>query len=299
VASTHAGSKILVVEDSPVNQRVALGLLEKLGYAVDVVDNGREGLEMLDRGRYAAVLMDCLMPELDGYTATVELRRREAASGRRRTPVIALTASARDEDRQRCLESGMDDFLSKPIRGANLSAVLERWTGGPDGASHVPEPSGRAIRPEVCVPDGGPASALPAPLPSPALPAVTLNPAALGAILELEQLGRAGLFDEMLALFRQEGVARLAELRAALAKGDARVAQRLAHTMKGEALSWGANELASISEQIETDAGLGRLGTMASDLKELARLFDATVVALDGLRPSLGEADRAESVGAH
>src|SRR6187549_3767435 len=75
--------------------------------------------------------MDCLMPEMDGYEATMELRRREAASGRPLTPVIALTASARPEDRRRCLESGMDDFLSKPIRGASLEAVLDRWISRP------------------------------------------------------------------------------------------------------------------------------------------------------------------------
>jgi CheY-like chemotaxis protein len=272
-AEARRRRKLLVVEDSAVNQRVAVGLLDKLGFDAEIADNGLASLDMLDCGEYAAVLMDCLMPEMDGYTATQELRAREAATGRPRIPVIALTASARPEDRQRCLDSGMDDFLSKPIRGANLEAVLSRWVDGADQAESTP------IVVELATASGAPAELATNPL------AVTLDLAALRPIQELEGLGRSGLFDEMLELFRQEGSTRLEALRSALASGDADRVYRLAHAMKGEAMAWGATDLIAVSRSIEEQARDGRLSGLAGLLDQLARLFEATLAALDAQRP--------------
>jgi PAS domain S-box-containing protein len=116
---------VLVAEDSPVNQTVAVRTLERVGCQADVARSGREALAMLASRHYDAVLMDCQMPELDGYEATAELRRREGAG--QHTPVIAMTGDAMDGDRERCLEAGMDDYLSKPIERAALVAVLDRW----------------------------------------------------------------------------------------------------------------------------------------------------------------------------
>jgi len=116
---------VLVVEDSFTNQLVACGILESLGYSTDVAGNGLEALEALERSTFSAVLMDCQMPEMDGYDATREIRRREG--DRRHTPVIAMTASVTDGERQRCLDSGMDDYLSKPVHPRDVGATLERW----------------------------------------------------------------------------------------------------------------------------------------------------------------------------
>jgi signal transduction histidine kinase/ActR/RegA family two-component response regulator len=116
---------VLVAEDDEINQLVAVAMLAALGYEADVAGNGRVALEMAAAREYDAVLMDCQMPELDGYAATAELRRREA--GPRRTPIIALTAGARPEDRERCLAAGMDDHLAKPLTSAELGAALGRW----------------------------------------------------------------------------------------------------------------------------------------------------------------------------
>ncbi len=120
-----SGYRILIAEDNQVNQRVAARMLERLGHTADIAANGIEALDAMKKQRYDVVLMDCQMPELDGWEATREIRRREA-DGSSRTPVIALTANAMQGDREKCLECGMDDFVSKPIQLAQLEEILTR-----------------------------------------------------------------------------------------------------------------------------------------------------------------------------
>jgi two-component system, sensor histidine kinase len=120
------GPRILVVEDNAVNREVAAGMLENLGYQSEAAVNGLLALEAVAETTYAAVLMDCQMPVMDGLTATQEIRRREAASGGK-MPIIALTANAMEANRERCLAAGMDDFLPKPFTQVQLAAVLGRW----------------------------------------------------------------------------------------------------------------------------------------------------------------------------
>ncbi len=116
---------VLVAEDNPTNQAVAVRWLERLGFRAEVADDGEAALEALAGMRFAAVLMDCQMPRVDGYEATRELRRREGVE--RHTPVIAMTAHAMKGDRERCLEAGMDDYLAKPLRPETLRVTLDRW----------------------------------------------------------------------------------------------------------------------------------------------------------------------------
>ncbi len=118
-------ARLLVAEDNPVNQLVAVRMLASLGYTADVAATGAEAIRAVQRASYAAVLMDCQMPDLDGFEATREIRRLQ--DGATRTPVIAITASATQDDRDRCIEAGMDDYVSKPVRVEELRGVLTRW----------------------------------------------------------------------------------------------------------------------------------------------------------------------------
>ena len=118
--------RLLVTEDNATNQLVARAMLSQLGYRVDIAANGLEALAALERTSYAAVLMDCQMPEMDGYTATAAIRRSEIRSGHH-TPIIAVTAGAFEGDQQRCLAAGMDDYISKPIKLVELEDILNKW----------------------------------------------------------------------------------------------------------------------------------------------------------------------------
>lgn len=125
--------RILLAEDDPVNRLVALHQLRALGYQVTVAENGREVLAAFEQASFDAVLMDCQMPEIDGWEATREIRARELDGAR--LPIIAVTGHVLEGDRERCLAAGMDDYLAKPYREKTLAAVLERWVGGRSGYS--------------------------------------------------------------------------------------------------------------------------------------------------------------------
>jgi CheY-like chemotaxis protein len=120
-----AGDRVLVVEDNPVNQRLICSMLTKLGLAYDVADNGAEAVRAFRERAYSLVLMDCMMPEMDGYEATRAIRGMEPAGAH--ATIIAVTACALPEDRERCLEAGMDDYLTKPLTLGTLSETLESW----------------------------------------------------------------------------------------------------------------------------------------------------------------------------
>lgn len=133
-ATAPTPSRVLVVEDNPLNQKVAVRMLEKLGFSVDVAVNGHEAVEAVEARSYSLILMDCQMPEMDGYTATGIIRSRLHT---RRVPIIALTANAFPEDKARCLAVGMDDYIAKPLTLARLKTAVDRWLAPATGESAV------------------------------------------------------------------------------------------------------------------------------------------------------------------
>jgi signal transduction histidine kinase/DNA-binding response OmpR family regulator/HPt (histidine-containing phosphotransfer) domain-containing protein len=225
---------ILVVEDNAINQMVALGLLKVLGYRADGVGNGAEALEALSRIPYAAVLMDCQMPEMDGFTATAEIRRREGAE--RHTPIIALTASALVGEREKCLAAGMDDYITKPVIGAVLDRVLKRW---------LPSPPAPAERARVDASDGGGSGAA-------GVEAVLTRLRALGE-------GDSGFIAKFVRRFVEDAASQLVALEAAVAQEDCDEVRRIAHGLKGACSNFGAARMAELCAQLEARAREGSI----------------------------------------
>jgi len=125
--NAYAKLNVLVVEDNAVNQEVALGMLEKIGFNADVANNGQEGIETLETGKFDLVLMDCQMPVLDGYEATKAIREEEHENAQPRIPIIALTANAMIGDSEKCIAAGMDDYLAKPFEEHMLEEKIAFW----------------------------------------------------------------------------------------------------------------------------------------------------------------------------
>jgi two-component system sensor histidine kinase/response regulator len=241
------GPRLLLAEDSPINQQVALEMLRQLGYAADVAANGLEAVEAVSRIPYAAVLMDCQMPDMDGFAACAEIRRLEGTT--RHTPIIAVTANAMQGDRERCLAAGMDDYIPKPFRIDDLQTTLRRWTAQ------------AAAAPTVRLPDSD---------------AVTLRDGPIDETVLVAQFPRAGALGEIIALFLEEAPQRLTALREAIERGDTRALQRAAHTLKGEASILGAVEVQALCIELEKQAR--REGKEAlADVTPLVAQLDAAL----------------------
>ena len=257
--ATEARGHILVVEDNATNQMVAVGLLEALGYSADVAANGLEALEALDRAEYAAVLMDCQMPEMDGYTATRHIRQRPGGS---RIPVIAMTAGAIAGDRDRCIDAGMDDYVTKPVKPDELEAALGRWASVPRGAGN-----GGAARRDV--EEESPAGA--------AIDADRLD--------MLQRIGPAdgSLLAGLIDTFITQAPENLANVAAAVSAGDAASLHQAAHRLKGSAANMGVVGVAAICAKLEDLAHTGRLAQAPALVRDLEAECDRAVRHLSGL----------------
>jgi PAS domain S-box-containing protein len=231
--------RILLAEDNPVNQKVALRQLESLGYKADVVANGQEVLDLLQQVRYDLILMDCQMPVMDGYEATRRLRQQERRSGHR-TVVIAITANAMQEDRERCLQAGMDDYLSKPVLKEDLERVLNHWSQviAQSAAGSSNGSASKAASPSSPGRDRDPSSSTqPYPIDS--------------AYLDQVSGGDRGFQRELLQVFIQDCETQLPQLRQAIAGYDAERMRRVAHRLKGASSNVGANAFCQVVRELE------------------------------------------------
>jgi two-component system sensor histidine kinase/response regulator len=247
--------RVLVVEDNPLNQAVAVAILAKLGYHADVADNGREAVEAVTDAAYGAVLMDCQLPELDGYQATAEIRRREGSG--RHTPIIAMTAAALPGDRERCLAAGMDDYIPKPVLVPDVQAAMSRWL---HGEATAPQTS-------TWTDSAEPARDV-------------LDPDRLAELSQLDSAGNGWEFLRMLIdCFLTRAPADLARLGAAVERGDATAIYHVAHRVKGAAATIGSPGMVDACQELEALASTGALAP-ARDLlcrleQELGRVTSA------------------------
>jgi CheY-like chemotaxis protein/HPt (histidine-containing phosphotransfer) domain-containing protein len=237
-APARAGVPILLAEDNPTNQAVALNMLRRRGYRVEVAGNGAEAVDAIRRESFAAVLMDCQMPILDGYAATAEIRKLEGEA--RRTPIIAMTAHAMEGARERCLEAGMDDYMSKPLRPETLDQVLANWVGTP--------------RPTVMDRDF------------------------LASLAQ--DLGGEDVVAEICALFLSDLDARVDRLRVAARDGDVETLRRGAHQLKGSASNIGAVAVSGAAGELERLARSGELNGVEVPLTRLSDAARLTRAAL-------------------
>ena len=240
-----------MAEDSPVNQKLVVRLLEQWGHTVVVAHDGREALAALDEQRFDAVLMDIQMPEMDGFEATAAIRAQEETTGPH-VPIIAMTAHAMKGDRERCLEAGMDGYVTKPIRAQELFEAIERLT--------------------LAVADAG----TDAPAVEPA--AVAFDKDAAWRCVD----GDMGLLQELAgAFFQAEYPQLLAEIRSAIAKNEALRLRRAAHTLKGEVGNFGATAAYDAALQLETmgrEEDLTHAAEACAMLEEaIARLHSALI----------------------
>ena len=250
-------SRILLTEDNPVNREVALGMLELLGCRVDVAENGRQAVEAVSKRHYDLILMDCQMPEMDGFAAATEIRRHEAASGiGQHVPIIALTANALEGDRERCLTAGMDDYLSKPFSQDSLQATIRRWMNAqpPDA---LPNP--QALNEQL-------ASTTPLGIP-------VIDDVVWKNLLAMERAGRLSALHKILSLYLLDSRRLVGVMRKAIQAGE------------GTTLIDGAHQLKSASAQV----GALAAGFQAGEIERLARAQqrDAAANLLDSLEESV------------
>jgi two-component system, sensor histidine kinase and response regulator len=249
-AARVAGPKILLVEDNPVNREVAVGMLESLGCAVDAAENGWLAIESMNTTTYDAVFMDCQMPVMDGMTATGEIRRREQSSGAGRVPIIALTANAMEGDRERCLASGMDDFLCKPFTQQQLATLLRRWLA----IRTLPEPERRDLS-RVPLIDAG-------------------------VLRNIAALAKPALLNSMIDLYLQHSPSLIEDIETAAANMHAGALSQAVHTLKSSTSNLGGARLAMVAKECEVlirDGGITQAASVVSRLRKEYQEFCAAL----------------------
>lgn len=242
---------ILVVDDEAVNRGIATVMLTQAGWHVDAVEDGPAAIAAVERRDYALVLMDIQMPEMDGMEATAVIRKLEKNSGHH-IPILAMTAHAMRGDRERCLASGMDGYISKPIHPSEVFAEIRRCLAAREGSNAMEDNSRQTVE--------------------------QIDRAALLDRVE----GDRELLTQMIHLFQQDAPNLLSAMRAALSRGDAVTLERSAHSLKGAAGSLSAKMVTAAAAQLEHDAKKKDLKSAKGSLVEVER-------SMKQLEPALAE----------
>ena len=260
--------RILLTEDNPVNQKVALRQLKKLGFTADAVNNGQEAVDSLRQKEYDVVLMDCQMPVMDGYQATAEIRRLEGPM--KHIPIIAMTANAMQGDREKCMEAGMDDYVSKPVKIDNLGDALERQLGEKlsDTSDTAPSAENKSD----------------AELPPP----VDMQCLCDAAGDDLEEI------KELVDLYIDQTSQQLQQLKGAIESGSVDETGSLAHTCKGASANCGMEGIAKVMFEMEKSTREGQLDGVddmfADAEKEFERIKQYLAKELETMQSTDGEA---------
>jgi two-component system sensor histidine kinase/response regulator len=249
-APRGAVPKILLVEDNPVNREVAVAMLENLGCAAEAAENGWLAIEAMTGSTYDAVLMDCQMPIMDGFTAAGEIRRREQTSGAARVPIIALTANAMQGERERCLGAGMDDFLSKPFTQQQLAMLLRRWLA----LRVLPESERRDLS------------------------RVPLIDAAV--LRNIAALAKPTLLNSMIDLYLQHSPGLIQAIETAAANLQAEALTQAVHTLKSSTANLGGTRLAMIAKECENVVRGGGITQAAPIVSKIRREYQEFCGAL-------------------
>lgn len=274
----EASGRVLLAEDKVVNQRVAATMLEKLGCDVTIAQNGQEAIDMAAAASFDLIFMDCRMPGVDGYEATAAIRRTERSA---RVPIVAMTAQALERDKEKCLASGMDDYLVKPVSLTGLRDMLDKWLPAPSG----PRASIEARPPEPIQ-----------------------TPGADDFIQRIREMA-AGVAStsptfalDVMAAFQADANDALVAMRNALEHGDAKSLALAAHGLKGTSATLGAQKLAGLSAELEKTAHTvetatekdrgdvaARIAELAREIRGMEELFDEERLAIQGAPDMLSD----------
>jgi signal transduction histidine kinase/CheY-like chemotaxis protein len=270
IAMSSSRSRVLLVEDNPVNQEVALGMLELLDYQVTVAENGLEALQIITQHSFDLVLMDCQMPEMDGYTTTETIRRHEQNSGSdQHLPIIALTANAMKEDRDRCLAVGMDEFLSKPFTQEQLLEVMTRWL------SIESQPIPKHTNP---ISEALDASEDVAPQTS------VLDQKALDNIRAIQRPGKPDILQKVIHHYLENTPILLQHMHEAIDKNDPHAMLISAHTLKSSSANLGALRLSEHCKALESMGREKRMEGATELLTEIEIDYQLASAALGDYR---------------
>jgi signal transduction histidine kinase/CheY-like chemotaxis protein/HPt (histidine-containing phosphotransfer) domain-containing protein len=266
------GGRALVVEDNIVNQKVACRILSKAGYRCDAAANGQEAVEAVRAAPYDVILMDCQMPVMDGYLATGEIRRLDPLPHGKRPVIVAMTAHAMRGSRERCLEAGMDDYLSKPVRAAELLEMLDRLLEPSPEKEEEEEEAIRSATPVAArnAPDATEEKAKASAL---AKRKSLAEPVDLALAREISE-GDQAFEEELFRLFLRDQTERLDRLAEALEAQDADRAARQAHAIKGACANLGARKMRLTAARAERRANEGDLPAAARELEPLRQEFE-------------------------